>query len=159
MQLHTDGAKFRSVANRICVTVAAVLMIGITAGCSSGGNAAPRRAGELPPGTAVLTVDGKDAGKTYSVHCQSIDWMTKIHTDLDASGVSAMLSNANHLKAEFVRFHDLAGFTGSYERELQGEATVTMTGATYHITGAALGFNDGKRTLLTAETFAINVSC
>ena len=144
--------------NRIGVAAVAVLMIGITAGCSSD-NAAPRRAGELPPGTAVLTVDGKDVGKTYSVHCESIDWMTRIHTKLDASGVSAMLSNANHLKAEFVRFQDLAGFTGSYERELQGQATVTMTGATYHITGAALGFNDAKRTLLTAETFAINVSC
>lgn len=107
----------------------------------------------------MLTVDGKDVGKTYSVHCQSIDSMTSVDANHDASGVSAMLSNANHLKAEFVRFEDLAGFTGSYERELQGEATVTMTGATYHITGAAQGFNNSTRTELTTETFAINVSC
>ena len=52
-----------------------------------------------------------------------------------------MLSNANKLKAEFVRFQDLDGFTGSYDRELQGEAAVTMTGPTYHITGTALGYN------------------
>jgi hypothetical protein len=146
------------VKNGIGLAAAAVLMIGITAGCSSD-KAAPPRPGVLPPGTAALTVDGKDVGTTYSVRCESIDWMTRIHTAIDRSGVTVMLSNANHLKAEFVRFQDLAGFTGSYERELQGEATVTMTGPTYHITGAALGFNNAKRTLLAAETFAITVSC
>lgn len=158
MHLRTGGARFRPVENGIGRAAAAVLMIGITAGCSSD-KAAPPRPGVLPPGTAAFTVDGKDVGTTYSVRCESIEWMTRIHTALDTSGVTAMLSNANHLKAEFVRFQDLAGFTGSYERELQGEATVTMTGPTYHITGAALGFNNAKRTQLAAETFAITVSC
>jgi ipoprotein LpqH len=136
----------------------AMLLIGVTAGCSAD-KAAPARPGVLPPGTATLRVDGKDVGTTYSVRCQSIDWMTRIHTALHASGVSAMVSNADELKAEFVRFQDLAGFTGSYERELQGEATVTMTDSTYHITGAALGFNHAQPTRLKAETFAIAVSC
>lgn len=158
MHLRTGGARFRLVKNGIGIAAAAVLMIGITAGCSSDRAALPTP-GVLPPGTAALAVDGKDVGTTYSVRCESIEWMTRIHTALDKSGVTAMLSNANHLKAEFVRFQDLAGFTGSYERELQGEATVTMTGPTYHITGAALGFNNAKRTQLAAETFAITVSC
>ena len=158
MHLRTGGARFRPVENGIGLAAAAVLMIGITAGCSSD-KAAPPRPGVLPPGTAAFTVDGKDVGTTYSVRCESIEWMTRIHTAVDTSGVTAMLSNASHLKAEFVRFQDLAGFTGSYERELQGEATVTMTGPTYHITGAALGFNNAKRTQLAAETFAITVSC
>ena len=135
-----------------------MLLIGVTAGCSSD-QAAPARPGVLPPGTAVLTVDGKDVGTTYSVRCESIDWMTRIHTDLHASGVRAMLSNANKLKAEFVRLEDLDGFTGSYEHALQGEAAVTMTGPTYHITGAALGFNKSEPTRLKAETFSIKVSC
>ena len=126
-------------------------------GCSD--EAATPPPGVLPPGTAVLSIDGKDLGTTYSVRCQSIDWMTRIHTDLHASNVSAMLSNADKLKAEFVRFHDLDGFTGSYEQALQGEAKVTMTGRTYHITGAALGFNDAQPTRLKAETFTIKVSC
>jgi lipoprotein LpqH len=146
------------VEKRVCVAAAAMLLIGVTAGCSSD-QAAPARPGVLPPGTAVLTVDGKDVGTTYSVRCESIDWMTRIHTDLQASGVSAMVSNANKLNAEFVRLQDLGGFTGSYERELQGEAAVTMTGPTYHITGAALGFNHAQPTRLKAETFSIAVSC
>ena len=135
-----------------------MLLIGVTAGCSSD-QAAPARPGVLPPGTAVLSIDGKDVGKTYSVRCESIDWMTRIHTDLHASGVSAMLSNADKLKAEFVRLDNLDGFTGSYEHALQGEAAVTMTGPTYHITGAALGFNKSETTRLKAETFSIKVSC
>jgi hypothetical protein len=142
----------------ICVAAAAMLLIGATAGCSSDKTASPR-AGVLPPGTAVLTVDGKEVGRTYSVRCESIAWMTRIHTDHQASGVSAMVSNASRLKAEFVRLEDLDGFTGSYERDLQGEAAVTMTGPTYHITGAALGFNDAQPTRLKAETFAVAVSC
>jgi lipoprotein LpqH len=146
------------VDKRVCVAAAAMLLTGVTAGCSSD-QAAPARPGVLPPGTAVLTVDGKDMGTTYSVRCESIDWMTRIHTDLRASGVSAMVSNANKLKAEFVRLQDLDGFTGSYEHALQGEAAVTMTGPTYHITGAALGFNKSDPTRLKAETFSIKVSC
>jgi ipoprotein LpqH len=142
----------------VCVAAAAMLLIGVTAGCSSD-QAAPARPGVLPPGTAMLTVDGKDVGTTYSVRCESIDWMTRIHTDIQASGLSAMLSNASKLKAEFVRLQDLGGFTGSYERELQGEAAVTMTGPTYHITGAALGFNHDQPTRRKAETFSIAVSC
>jgi lipoprotein LpqH len=146
------------VDKRVRVAAAAMLLIGVTAGCSSN-QAAPARPGVLPPGTAVLSIDGKDVGETYSVRCESIDWMTRIHTDLHASGVSAMLSNANKLKAEFVRLEDLDGFTGSYEHALQGEASVTMTGPTYHITGAALGFNKSEPTRLKAETFSIKVSC
>ena len=142
----------------VCVAAAAMLLIGVTAGCSSD-QAAPARPGVLPPGTAALAIDGKDVGTTYSVRCESIDWMTRIHTDLHAAGVSAMVSNANKLKAEFVRFQDLDGFTGSYEHALQGEAAVTMTGPTYHISGAAMGFNKSEPTLLKAETFSIKVSC
>lgn len=158
MQPRTHGVRFRPVENGISVAATAMLVIGVAVGCSSG-KAAPPRPGVLPPGTAVVSVDGKDVGTTYAVRCESIDWMTTIKTRLETSGVSAMLSNANRLKAEFVRFHNLDGFTGSYERELQGEATVTMTGPTYHITGAALGFNTAKPTELTAETFTVNVSC
>jgi ipoprotein LpqH len=138
----------------VCVAAAAVLL---AAGCSD--KAATPQRGALPPGTAVLSIDGKDVGTTYSVSCQSIDWMTRIHTDSHDAKVSAMISNADKLKAEFVRFSDVDGFTGSYEHAQQGEASVTMTGATYHITGAALGFNNAERTRLKTETFAITVSC
>lgn len=129
----------------------------MVAGCATAKQAP--QPGVLPPGTAVLSIDGKDIGTTYSVSCQSVDWMTRIHTDLRSAKVSAMLSSADTLKAEFVRFRDVDGFSGSYEHALQGEASVTITGRTYHIVGAALGFNDAERTRMKAETFAFSVSC
>jgi ipoprotein LpqH len=145
------------VNTKLRVAAAAGLLIGAVAGCSD--KAAAPRPGVLPPGTAVLSVDGKDMGTTYSVRCESIAWMTKIHTSINGSSVNAMVSNADKLKAKFVRLHDLDGFTGSYEQQLQGEASVTMTGPTYHIDGAALGFNKAEPTRLQAETFTIKVSC
>jgi hypothetical protein len=145
------------VKTELGVAVAAVLLAGAAAGCSD--TAASPQPGVLPPGTAVLSVDGKDVGTTYSVRCQSIDWLTRIQTDIAGSSVNAMVSAADTLTADFVRLRDLNGFTGSYEQQLQGEATVTMTGPTYHITGAALGFNKATPTRLKAETFAIKVSC
>jgi hypothetical protein len=75
------------VDKHVCLAAAAMLLIGATAGCSSN-QAAPARPGVLPPGTAELSIDGKDVGKTYSVRCESIDWMTRIHTDLHAAGVA-----------------------------------------------------------------------
>ncbi len=138
----------------VCITAAALLI----AGCSTGNAATPPR-GALAPGTATLSVAGKEVGTTYSVRCESIDWMTRIHTDLHGSGVSAMVSRADKLTADFVRLDDVDGFTGSYERALQGEATVTMTGPTYQIIGAAMGFNKSEPTRLKAETFTLRVSC
>ena len=133
-------------------------MLLLIVGCSSE-KAASARPGVLPPGTAVLTVDGKELGTTYSVRCESIGWTTSIRTDLQSSGVNAMVSKGGKLTADFVRLQDLDGFTGSYERGLQGEAAVTMTGPTYHIAGAALGFNDAQPTRMKAETFTVTVSC
>ena len=139
----------------VCTVAAAVLIL---SGCAPGRAAAPG-SGALPPGTAKLTVDGKQIGTTYSVGCQSIDWMTRIQVDLHDAGVSAMLSSADKLTSEFVRLHDVDGFSGSYERARQGEASVTMTGPTYQITGVAMGFNNAQPTRLKAETFTLTVSC
>jgi len=157
MRSRSHGDRFRSVKTELRVAAMAVLLVGAVAGCAD--KSATPRPGVLPPGTAVLSVDGKDVGTTYSVRCETVDWMTRIHTGIDAAGANAMVSNAGKLRAEFVRLHDLDGFTGSYEQELQGEATVTMTGPTYHINGAALGFDKETPTRLKAETFTITVSC
>lgn len=136
----------------VCAVAAAVLIL---SGCAPGRAAAPG-SGALPPGTAKLTVDGKELGTTYSVRCESIDWMTRINVDLHDAGVSTMLSRAEKLTTEFVRFHDVDGFTGSYEHGRQGEASVTMAGPTYQITGTAMGFNKDRP---SAETFTLTVSC
>lgn len=93
------------------------------------------------------------------MQCAHVGSLTTITTRDDASGVTLMLSNAAKLAAEFVRLRDLEGFIGSYDRDLQGEAVVSMIGPTYGITGTAMGFNRTKPTERTTETFAIRVTC
>ncbi len=136
---------------------AAVVIIGGATGCSP--TQAFLKPGTLPPGTAALTINGKDLGLETSVQCVQDQWLMTIKTGKEASGVTAMISNARQLTAEFIRIRDLDGFTGSYDRRLQGEAAVTMNGDTYAITGAATGFNDAKPTDRATENFAIRVSC
>jgi ipoprotein LpqH len=136
--------------------VAVVLIGGV--GCST--RPAHRPApGTLPAGTAELSVNGSTAQVTDAVQCEAIDWMRTIRTGNQSSGVTVMLSSANKLLAEFVRFRDFDGFTGSYDRHLQGEAAVAMTGATYRIAGAAVGYADATPTRRTTEPFELRVSC
>ncbi|MBS4728620.1 lipoprotein LpqH [Mycobacterium sp. SM1] len=146
--------------NRFVAAATAVLVIGGAVGCSST-QVSPKqpKPGTLPPGTAALTMNDKDLGLTDSVQCTPDEWLTTIRTSHEASGVTVMVSNAQQLTAEFVRIRNVNGFTGSYDRDLQGKAAVTMTGATYTITGAAMGFNNAKPSELTTETFTIRVSC
>lgn len=145
--------------NRFVAAAAALLVIGSAVGCSSSQAARKPKPGKLAPRTAALTINSKDLGTTDAVHCAPDEWLTTIRAGHEDSGVTVMVSNAHQLAAEFVRIRNLNGFTGSYDRDLQGKAAVTMTGPTYAITGAAMGFNNAKPSELTTETFAIKVSC
>jgi ipoprotein LpqH len=135
--------------------VAAVVIGG---GCSSQTSHQPA-SGTLPAGTAELSVNGSTARVTDAVQCESIEWMRTIRTGDEAAGVTVMLSNAKKLVAEFVRFRDFDGFTGSYDRRLQGEAAVAMTGPTYRIAGTAVGYANSKPTERTTAPFELRVSC
>jgi lipoprotein LpqH len=147
------------VRNGFTAAAAAVLVIGGAAGCSSGEASAKSKPGTLPPGTAALTINGRYLGTTDAVQCAPDKWLTTIRTDHEASGVTVMVSNAQQLAVEFVRIRNLNGFIGSYDRGLQGKATATMSGPTYAITGAAMGFKSAKPSARTTETFAMKVSC
>ena len=114
---------------------------------------------DIAAGTAVVTINGKDLGVADTVQCAQVESLTIIRTGDEASGATIMVSNAYQLAAELVRIRDLNGFAGSYDRGLQGNATVTLTGSTYSISGAATGFNIAKPSALTTETFAIRVAC
>ena len=118
-----------------------------------------RAPGTLPAGVGELSVNGSTARVTDAVQCEFIEWMRTIRTGDEAAGVTVMLSNVKKLVAEFVRFRDFDGFTGSYDRHLQGEAVVAMTGPTYRIAGTAVGYANTKPTERTTAPFELRVSC
>jgi hypothetical protein len=135
----------------------AAIVIGTAVGCSSG--SAKPKPGTLPPGTAQVTVDGKDAGTTGAVQCAGVKWTTTIKTGDDAAGTTAMLSEKGKLTTvEFVRIRNLNGFDGDYNLNLDGSAEVALTDNTYNITGTALGF--GPTSIApTTKPFTIKVAC
>jgi lipoprotein LpqH len=136
---------------------AAVLVIAGSAGCSS--NPPPKaKRGTLAPGTAQLSVDGADIGTTEAVRCSDIAWSTTITTGDDDRGATVMVSSAKKLVVDSVQIRDLNGFTGNYNRGLNGDAEVAMIDATYHITGNALGYEPTSIAPIT-RPFEIKVAC
>jgi len=146
-----------AVKNRVALVAAAALIIGGGAACSS--PSAKRAPGTLPPGTAQLTVDGKELPPTRAVECAPPEeYLTTITAGNDASGVTVMVSNKGKLAAEFVRIRNLNGFTGDYDRHLGGDATVALTESTYHIAGTAFGYGP-QSPVPTTQPFTIEVAC
>jgi hypothetical protein len=115
--------------------------------------------GTLVVGTAKVTVDGADAGTTDAVACTVAGPLTTITTGDDQSGSVSIVSNEDALTAEIVRIRELGGFTGSYNAGLGGEATVTMTGRTYTISGTAEGFRIDNPSFRADGSFTITVAC
>jgi hypothetical protein len=147
---------------RIALTAAtlaiACTMVGAVAGCSSPPPVKPQP-GTLVIGTAEVTVNDANAGSTNAVACTAAGPLTTITTGDAQSGVTALVSNKGELTAESVSINNLGGFTGSYNAGLGGEATVTMTGRTYAITGTADGFATDNPSFRANGTFAIKVAC
>ncbi|MGV0643773.1 lipoprotein LpqH [Mycolicibacterium sp. XJ2546] len=145
-----------NVMKRRCAA-AAVLIVVSTASCSS--VAVQQKSGQLPPGTAQLSVGGEDAGRAEDANCLPNKHLTMITIGDKTPVAVAMIASTNELAVEWVRLHDVAGFSGSYNHGLGGEADVTLAGATYQISGVADGFDSQNPSRPTTETFAINVSC
>ena len=141
----------------VAVAVAA-LVTGGSAGCSYGPAPTKPKDGVVPPGTARLRIDGKDAGTTGVVHCVAIESVTTIKTGDDAAGATAMVSDKDTLTVEFVRIRNLNGFSGDYDHGLDGNAAVKVTDATYHITGTVRGYTTTS-IAPTTEPFTIEVAC
>lgn len=147
-----------AVKNRVALIAAAALIIGGGAACSFGNHSAKRAPGTLIPGTAQLTIDGKELPPTGAECAPPEEYLTTITTGSEASGVTVMVSNKGKLAAEFVRIRNLNGFSGDYDRHLGGDATVALTDSTYHIAGTAFGYGPSSPRP-TTQPFTIEVAC
>lgn len=142
----------------LAITVA-ILAVAGGVGCSSETGSSDLRNEVLPAGTAQLTINGQHMGTSEAVQCAPDQHLTMIKIGDEPSGAIAMVSAADELTVEWVRIHDLNGFSGNYGRGLGGKAQATLTESTYHISGTATGFNTRNPSLPATEKFAIRVSC
>jgi ipoprotein LpqH len=145
------------VDNRFIAGASALLVVGGVAGCSS---PAPERVppGALPAGTAEVSVNGTDLGKTDAVSCTTIGPLTTIKTGDDDAGTVSAVDNSDGLIVQSAQITNLVGFTGSYWADLGTPAKVEMTNRTFLMTGSATGFNTDNP-IRTTETFSIRVAC
>jgi lipoprotein LpqH len=136
---------------------AAVLVAAGGAACSSPAASPPP--GELPPGTARVTINDRALPAVNVVKCMPIRSLTTINAGNAAAGVTAQISNEAGLVAKTIGINDMGGFTGRYMSGLEGKADVSMAGQTYIIRGTAAGFVAENPSLRTTRTFVIEVSC
>jgi ipoprotein LpqH len=136
---------------------AAVLVAAGAAACSSPAASPPP--GELPPGTARVTINDRALPPVTVVKCMPIRSLTTINAGNAAAGLTAQISNEAGLVAKTISINDMGGFTGRYMSGLEGKADVSMAGQTYIMRGTADGFDTENPSVRTTRTFAIEVSC
>gem|GEM_PF-646257 len=136
---------------------AAVLVAAGAAACSSPTVSPPP--GEIPAGTARVTINDRALPAMNAVKCMPIRSLTTITAGNAAAGVTALVSNETGLAAKTISINDMGGFTGRYMSGLEGKADVSMRGRTYIFRGAADGFDTQNPSVRTTSTFAIEISC
>jgi ipoprotein LpqH len=136
---------------------AAALVTAGAAACSSVSVTPP--AGEIPGGTARVTVNDRALPTVNTVKCTPIRSLTTITAGNGAQGVTAQVSNDTGLTAKTININNMGGFTGRYASELEGHADVNMAGQTYIFRGTAEGFDADNPGVRTSKTFAVEISC
>jgi lipoprotein LpqH len=140
------------------MTAAALIISWVVAGCASGPAPFKPGRGAIVPGTAKLAIDGQDAGTTDAVHCDAVESLTVINAGDGSSGATALISKKNAFTVDLVRLRNVNGFSGDYNLGVAGDATVSLAGSTYRITGSAVGYK-GKSTQPTVQPFSFDVAC
>lgn len=128
-------------------------------GCSKTAPEATVRPGELPIGTASVTVNGQDVGTTDAVSCVREGALTTFTTGDHDAGTTTVIDNQNGVTTKSVSIRNLGGFTGSYWQGLDGNTDVHTAGATFEFEGEAAGFKADKPSERTTGSFVIKVAC
>lgn len=130
----------------IAVAGAAILAAAIS-GCSSdkksssGSSAANTSASSSGGGGTKVVIDGKDQNVTGSVVCTTAGGNVNIAIGGAATGIAAVLTDANPPGVTSVGLGNVNGVTLGYTPGVPGagKATATKDGSTYKISGTASG--------------------
>ena len=137
--------------NRI-VTAAIALAVAVLGACT------PRPQTELA-GTASVTVNGHDE-KFQIVKCTQVQWYRTIDIGGDFSGAKVVVDERGQpIKAESVQIRNSGGFTGMYSQGDGGDASLSLSGDRFTITGTAHGYRVDKPGEPAEATFKITAAC
>jgi lipoprotein LpqH len=149
----------------VAVTGAAILVAGIS-GCSnkpsSGGVATSVPGGSVSVGganKAKVIIDGKDQNVQGTTVCTKAAGNVSIAVGGNSTGISVVLTDANPPAVSAVQLGNVNGVTLQYAQGGQGNASVTMDGNTYKITGTATGVDMANPTQPVNKPFEIDATC
>ncbi|BBX99177.1 lipoprotein LpqH [Mycobacterium lacus] len=152
----------------VVVAAATILVVGLS-GCSSKksstgssgttGSASTSAAGPGAAGTKVI-IDGQDQHVTGSVVCTTAGGNVNIAIGGAATGIAAVLTDANPPEVKSVGLGNVNGVTLAYTSGTgQGNASATKNGSSYKITGTATGVDMANPMQPVNKPFEIDVTC
>lgn len=150
----------------IVVAAAAILAGGIS-GCSSNkstssgsGTSASTSATASGGGGPLVSIDGKNQNVSGSVVCTTAGGNVNIAIGGAATGIAAVLSDANPPVVKSVGLGNVNGVTLAYTQGTgQGNASATKDGNSYKISGTATGVDMANPMQPVNKPFEINVTC
>ncbi len=152
----------------VAVTGAAILAAGIS-GCSSNKSTTSGSGTSSAAGTSAsagtgsgpkVLIDGKDQNVSGSVVCTTAGGSVNIAIGGAATGIAAVLTDANPPQVKSVGLGNVNGVTLGYTQGTgQGNASATKDGSSYKITGTATGVDMANPTQPVNKPFEIDVTC
>jgi lipoprotein LpqH len=150
----------------IAVAGAAILAAGIS-GCSSnksstggGGASSGASASVSAGGGPAVTIDGKNQNVGGSVACTTAGGNVNIAIGGAATGIGAVLTDANPPQVKSVGLGNVNGVTLAYTSGTgQGNASATKNGNSYKISGTATGVDMANPMQPVNKPFEIDVTC
>ena len=151
----------------IAAAAAAILAAGIS-GCSdnkstssgSGSSGSSASATASGGGGPMVSIDGKNQNVSGSVVCTTAGGNVNIAIGGAATGIAAVLSDANPPEVKSVGLGNVNGVTLAYTSSTgQGNASATKNGNSYKITGTATGVDMANPMQPVNKPFEINVTC
>lgn len=150
----------------VAVAGAAILVAGIS-GCSSdkksssgSSSGASTSASSGGGGGTKVIIDGKDQNVSGSVVCTTVAGNVNIAIGGAATGIAAVLTDANPPVVTSVGLGNVNGVTLAYAAAGGGgNASATKNGNSYKITGTATGVDMANPTQPVNKPFEIDVTC
>jgi lipoprotein LpqH len=147
----------------IAAAATAIVVAGLS-GCSSHKSTTSGPGGSAvvnaPASKAKVTIDGKDQNVSGSVSCATTGGNVNIAIGGAATGIGAVLTDANPPQVKSVGLGNVNGVTLGYTAGTgQGNAQATKNGNSYKITGTATGVDMANPMQPVNKPFEIDVTC
>ncbi|WP_144208226.1 lipoprotein LpqH [Mycobacterium tilburgii] len=148
----------------VAVAGAAILIAGLS-GCSSdkkstSGSPSTSSSTASGGGGTKVVIDGKDQNVSGSVVCTTAGGNINIAIGGAATGIAAVLTDANPPQVTSVGLGNVNGVNLAYSSAGGGgNASATKNGNSYKITGTATGIDMANPTQRVSKPFEIDVTC